>query len=142
MMEVLEAECRALAAAASEQRDRADRLQALADHARAQAARDEQAMVELARVLGIDPSAPPVDDDMLHGRRLTEVAVAILHEHRPDGDPIHYREWYGLLRLDGWLVGGNDPVQTFLAAVSRAPGVTRVGQRSGLYAIAHTTHAQ
>ena len=72
-------------------------------------------------------------DKQLHGRRLREISVEILRQERGPGEPIHYREWFSLVRSHGFEVGGKDPLQTFLTGVGRADGVERLGGRSGLY---------
>lgn len=72
-------------------------------------------------------------DRQLRGRRLQEVAVEVLRlEHRTD-EPIHYRQWFSLLRSHGFEVLGKDPLNSFLTAASRAEGVEPIGSRSGLY---------
>lgn len=137
----LEAEYRALAASVAQHREQAERLQALADHARAQAERDEQALVGLAQVFGLDSQmAIEQFDDRLRGARLQEIAVRVLADHQRPGEAIHYKQWYGLLRAAGYAVGGKDPLASFLAAVSRSPHVRAVGQRSGLYVLAGGKH--
>lgn len=74
-------------------------------------------------------------DRQLRGRRLQEVAVEILRR-RGEDDAIHYREWFTLVRAQGWEVVGRDPLNTFLTEVGRADGVERVGRRSGMYRVA------
>jgi hypothetical protein len=134
--DAVRAEYRVLAANVAQQRERAERLQALADHARSQADRDEQALLGLAQVLGLDPQLC-LDglDERLRGTRLQEIAVRVLAAHHDPGEPVHYRAWYGLLRSAGYSVGGKDPLASFLAAVSRSPRVQAVGQRSGMYVL-------
>jgi hypothetical protein len=61
------------------------------------------------------------------------VAVEILSGDRGRGAPIHYKEWYELLRAAGYQVAGKDSVANFLAHLTRAPEVERVAPRSGLY---------
>jgi hypothetical protein len=130
----LRKECRVLATAIAEGRERAERLQELADRAREQANRDEQALRDLRRTLGLDPQMSMDGlDDRLRGRRLQEIAIQVLARSPRAGEPVHYREWYALLRTAGYTVGGKDPVATFLASVSRAPHVESVGRRTGLY---------
>lgn len=134
--ETLLAEYRALAASVATQRERAEQLQRLAEHARSQAQRDEEALVDLARVLGLDPQMCLEElDERLRGHRLAEIAVRVLVETEGRGNPVHYKQWYGLLRTAGYTVAGKDPVASFLAAVSRSPQVKGVGQRSGLYMV-------
>jgi hypothetical protein len=134
--DAMRGEYRALVASIAQQRERAERLQALADHARAQAESDEQALIGLAQVLGLDPQMCLDElDERLRGQRLQEIAVQVLAEQHTAGEPVHYKEWYGLLRRAGYAVGGKDPLATFLATVSRSPRVRGIGQRSGLYVL-------
>jgi hypothetical protein len=124
----------ALAQRVEQQREQVDRLRGLADQLEEQTARDEHLLQELAAVLG--RSAQMRIEDLsprLRGRRLQEVAVEILHSHWGAGRDIHYREWYDLVQAEGYKVGGKDPLATFLAQVHRAPGVERLGSRSGRY---------
>jgi hypothetical protein len=132
----LQAEYRVLAASVAQHREQAERLQALADHARAQAGRDEQTLIGLAQILGLDPQMVIEQlDERLRGARLQEIAVRVLADHHQPGEAVHYKQWYGLLRAAGFTVGGKDPLASFLAAVSRSPHVRAVGQRSGLYVL-------
>lgn len=126
-----------MAANVAEQRDRAERLQGLADDARAQAESQEAALRDLAELVGIDPQLRLEQlDARLRGQRLQEIAVQVLAERHPEGEPIHYKEWYALLREAGYSIGGKDPQATFLASISRSPRVRSIGRRSGLYVIA------
>jgi hypothetical protein len=136
--EALLAEYRAMAADVAEQRDRAERLQALADDARAQAEAQESALRELGGLVGIDPqlSMDQQLDARLRGQRLQEIAIRVLAERHPGGEPIHYKQWYALLREAGYSIGGKDPQATFLSSISRSSQVRSMGRRSGLYVIA------
>ena len=127
-----------MAANVAEQRDRAERLQDLADDARVQAEAQESALRELGGLVGIDPqlSMDQQLDARLRGQRLQEIAVRVLAERHPDGEPIHYKQWYALLREAGYSIGGKDPQATFLSSISRSPHVRSMGRRSGLYVIA------
>jgi hypothetical protein len=139
--DAMRAEYRALAANIALQRERAERLQDLADHARAQADHDEQALVGLASVLGLGPQMCLEQlDERLRGQRLQEIAVRVLARHCAPGEALHYKQWYGLLRQAGYSVGGKDPLATFLATVSRSPHIQAVGQRSGLYVLRGGAH--
>lgn len=136
--DALHDEYRALATAISTGRERAESLQALAERARAQAEHDERALHELASLLGMECQLCLESlDERLRGQRLQEIAMNVLGEsEHPAGEPVHYREWYGLLRAAGYAVGGKDPLATFLASVSRSPRVRSVGRRTGLYVVA------
>jgi hypothetical protein len=72
-------------------------------------------------------------DRQLKGQRLQEVAVEVLRRRAHPDHPIHYREWFGLLRAAGYEVAAKDPLNAFLTGVGRAADVERVGRRSGLY---------
>jgi hypothetical protein len=126
-----------MAANVAEQRDRAERLQGLADDARTQADAQEAALRDLGELVGIDPQLRLEQlDARLGGQRLQEIAVQVLSDSHPEGEPIHYKQWYALLREAGYSIGGKDPQATFLASISRSPSVRSVGRRSGLYVIA------
>ena len=130
------AEYQELAQSIAQQRERAERLRALADQATAHAEEQERSLRDLAELLGLDPQLRLEQlDARLRGRRLQEIAVQVLSERQPVGEPIHYKQWYALLREAGYLVGGKDPLATFLACVSRSDRVHAVGRRSGLYVI-------
>jgi hypothetical protein len=74
-------------------------------------------------------------DRQLKGRRLQEVAVEVLRRRIGRDQAIHYREWFALLRGEGYEICGRDPVNSFLTGIGRAPGVERVGSRTGLYRV-------
>lgn len=116
---------------------RAERLRALADQATAHAEDQEGSLRDLAELLGIDPQPRLEELDVrLRGQRLQEIAIRVLADRHPEGEPIHYKRWYALLREAGYAVGGKDPLATFLASVSRSVHVRAMGRRSGLYVIA------
>jgi hypothetical protein len=137
----LEREYRTLATCVSTARDRADRLRTLAEQAEEQAARDESALRDIEGLLGLSPQLRLEQlDERLRGQRLREIAVEVLTEHHGAGEPLHYREWYVLLTSLGYTIAGRNPLATFLAQVTRAPEVRRVGKRTGLYALAAPTN--
>lgn len=72
-------------------------------------------------------------DRQLRGRRLQEVAVEVLRLKHGSEEPIHYRQWFSLLRAQGFEILGKDPLNSFLTAASRAEGVEPIGSRTGLY---------
>lgn len=120
----------------AELRNRAERLQALADDARAQAEAQEVALRDLAELAGIDAQLRLEQlDSRLGGQRLQEIAVQVLEARHPQGEPIHYKQWYSLLREAGYVIGGKDPQATFLASIRRSSRVRSIGKRSGLYVI-------
>jgi hypothetical protein len=77
-------------------------------------------------------------DRELKGRRLQDVAVEVLRRRAGNDAVVHYREWFSMLRAEGFEVGGRNPINTFLTNVNRSTSVRRVGERSGLYCLAET----
>lgn len=123
-----------LAAQVAEGRERATRLRALADHAGAQAERDERVLDEIGAVVGLTSQMRLEDGDpRLRGPRLEAVAVDVLQNADAGDEGIHYREWFALLRSAGHHVGGKDPLATFLSQINRSRAVERIGQRTGRY---------
>lgn len=132
--DALRAEWRALRESIREARERAGRHHALAEGLESQVARDEHVLVEIEELLELRPQLRIEHiDRRLGGRRLCEVAVELLARERGFGEPVHYRQWFALLRRAGHEVAGKDPLASFLAQVSRAPEVERLGERSGIY---------
>ena len=68
-------------------------------------------------------------DRQLRGRRLQEVAVEVLRRRIGHDQAVHYREWFSLLRAEGYEIPGRDPVNSFLTGIGRASNVERVGSR-------------
>lgn len=127
-------EYRRLAAQVAEQRERATHLRALADHAEAQAERDERVLQDIGAMVGVSSQMSIEDvDPRLRGSRLEEIAVELLRRAETADEGIHYREWFALLRGAGHHVGGKDPLATFLAQINRSAAVERIGQRTGRY---------
>jgi hypothetical protein len=118
----------------TELRERADRLRRLAEHLEGQAEQEEHFLQELEGALGMRAQLQIEQLDLtLSGRRVAEVAVAILERETQAGQAVHYRDWFALLQSAGFKVAGKDPLASFLAQVSRAPDVEAVGDRSGKY---------
>jgi hypothetical protein len=132
--EELAAEYRQLVVRITDQRERADRLRALADQLEEASGADEALLAEFEGLVGAaDQLTLEQLDPRLRGQRLQEVALEVLSRERRPGEDVHYREWFELLREAGYLIGGRDPLATFLATVARSPEVERVGSRSGRY---------
>lgn len=130
----LSAEFELLAARVRQQRDQADRLKLLVEQLEEQTARDEYLLEELSAVLGLSAQMRIEDlSSRLRGRRLQEVAMEVLRTRWGAGREIHYREWFNLVQDEGHKIGGKDPRATFLAQIHRAPGIERLGNRTGLY---------
>lgn len=99
-----------------------------------QLAQDERMQQEIDSVLGKAPQMRIEDADLLlRGRQLEEVALRVLAEERGDDAEVHYQEWFELLRSQGHLVAGKEPLNTFLTQINRSDAVERVGRRTGRY---------
>ncbi len=114
--------------------EQADRLSGLLEGVEADLAGANRLVCQLDEMLGIARQIPITDPGgVLRGQRIRAVAIQVLKRHRRSRDTLHYREWYDLVVRDGHRVAGRDPVATFLADLSKAPEVERVGRRTGLY---------
>lgn len=124
----------AMARRLQEARHRLVTLEELVTCARLQVEADECALRQLEDVLGRSAQRSlDTLDVWLRGARLREVAVQILTRRAPT-EPVHYRDWFSWLAEEGYAVAGRDPLASFLAQVSRADDVERVGgSRSGRY---------
>lgn len=72
------------------------------------------------------------DDVVLKGADIRRTAVRLFAGSPEPHAPVHYKTWYELLRREGYLPAGKDPVATFLTQVSRSPVVRRTS-RAGEY---------
>ena len=87
---------------------------------------------ELDELLGRAPQLRlDLQSRYLQGQRLREEATRILLERRGLRVAIHYRDWYALVKDEGVMVGGKDPLATFLTQVTRSPVVVRVNDGGG-----------
>lgn len=127
-------EAATLAARIRAQAEQASRLRELAERIETQTAADRHALEELEGVLG-EAAQLGIDDldRRLGGQRLERVAIRLLRERRGETAEIHYREWFDLLREEGFEVGGKNPLSTFLAQLNRSPVIERIGHRTGRY---------
>lgn len=104
------------------------------EHLEAQLAREERLLREIEELSDRRPQLRLERlDRQLKGRRIQEVAVEVLRLRLGPGQAIHYREWFSMLRAEGFEIAGRDPLNSFLTSVSRAEKVERVGTRTGLY---------
>ena len=139
------AECRRvdreIARVDGRERDLLDRL-AVLKQTRADLEREREA---LTRFAGGEPETPspgerglravPGGDPVrLRGPRIREQAIRVLAAAEHDGAPIHYRDWYALLRSAGYVSTGQDPLATFLTQVRRSP-LVRSTTTKGVYVI-------
>jgi hypothetical protein len=118
-------------------RQRAAMHRDMLEHLEQQLAQDERLLSEIEELSDRRPQLRLERlNRQLKGRRLQEVAVEVLRRRVGDDQAVHYREWFSLLRAEGYEIAGRDPVNSFLTGISRAHGVERVGSRTGLYRIA------
>jgi hypothetical protein len=121
---------------ALELRTRSERWAQRAADLAAEAERVEARVRDLDELLGRAPQLRlDLQSEALQGQRLREEAVRILVEKRGTRQPIHYKEWYALLRDEGLDAAGKDPVATFLTQITRSPLVQRVDGRGGMYQV-------
>lgn len=141
-IETLLEQRRLLVARVGEEQERLEALRQMAANLEAQLDFDERVLVEIDSVLGRRPQLRLEDANLrLRGRRLEEIAIAILSEEREPGSVVHYREWFELLRARGHLVAGKAPLNTFLAQINRCEGVEAIGRRTGRYRLSDRTQA-
>jgi hypothetical protein len=114
---------------------RMDELRAQADELERRTEADAVLLREIEDVLDLAPQLRvDLQTEELRGKALREVAVEILRaEVGGTGTPIHYRDWFRLVRGAGHRVAGTNPLAAFLTVVSRSDQVERVGTRSGMY---------
>jgi hypothetical protein len=131
---VLEKERRRLARSIEDLRGRTEIHREMLESMEEQLAREERLLREVEELSDRRPQLRLERlDRQLRGRRLQEVAVEVLRLERGTDEPIHYRQWFSLLRAHGFEIIGKDPLNSFLTAASRAEGVEPIGSRSGLY---------
>jgi hypothetical protein len=108
------------------------RLHEVVDQVDADAAETARLLRQMDEMLGIAPQLS-LDAHELRGQKLQEIAVELLRQKRGVGVEVHYKDWYELLLEAGLVVGGKDPLATFLTQIGRAANVESVRPRSGLY---------
>jgi predicted RNase H-like nuclease (RuvC/YqgF family) len=118
----------------AELQEKAEALRARADTLEAQATQDAALLREIEDVLDLAPQLRvDLQTEELRGKKLRQVAVEILRAEVGAGRPIHYRDWFRLVRNGGHRVAGTNPLASFLTVISRSEQVERVGTRSGMY---------
>lgn len=139
-VEVLLAERGRLASRLEQEREQLETLRAVVRNLEDRVTHDQSMLREIESALGKHPQLQLDQADIrLRGQRLEEVAVTVLAAEDEVEQPIHYRAWFELLRMRGYLVAGKKPLDTFLAQINRSPAVEKVGGRTGLYRLADAT---
>lgn len=79
------------------------------------------------------PGPRPTDEGQaLAGSAIRRVAVRVLVDSEHAEAPIHYREWFNLLRDAGYDVAGKRPDAVFLNQIARSP-VVKTTTKAGIY---------
>lgn len=81
----------------------------------------------------VEPEGPP-PKVVLRGARIRETAVLMLASSAKPLRPIHYMDWFKLLRDAGYGVDAQDPQAAFLTQITRSP-VVRRADAPGTYAL-------
>jgi hypothetical protein len=134
--QILEGERQALVQRVYELRQRATMHRDVLEHLEQQLAHEERLLREIEELSDRRPQLRLERlDRQLKGQRLQGVAVEVLRRRIGHDQAVHYREWFALLRAEGYEIAGRDPVNSFLTGIGRARGVERVGSRTGLYRV-------
>lgn len=112
-----------------EHREIVAKLTALLD--RAQTELDRWAVTAGQLRSTLHPDQAPVGA-ALRGKQISEIAIAVL-EQSGKQQPIHYTDWYELVRLAGYTINGTRPEASFLTALHRHRRVQPIGNRTGLW---------
>jgi hypothetical protein len=119
------------------QREQLERLRIITERMEDRLSYDEHLLGELEGILGVAAQLRlEALDERLRGKRLEEVAIAVLREECGPEAVVHYRDWFKMVRARGHHVGGKEPLGTFLAQINRSSTVERVGRRTGRYRLA------
>ncbi len=90
------------------------------------------------RRLRVVSSTPQAVEDghevVLRGAQIRETAVRILASTAQADQAVHYRTWFELLRQEGFVPAGKDPLATFLTQIGRSPVVQR-STAPGVYSL-------
>jgi chaperonin cofactor prefoldin len=133
-LDVVVAQRQSLLAQLQQEREQIEALRAVVENLMEQLRTRQHVLDEIDSVLGMTPQLRLDEGSvLLRGRRLSEVAVEVLEEEKGTAVTVHYREWFELVRSRGHLVGGKEPLNTFLTQINRAPNVEKVGSRTGEY---------
>jgi len=76
----------------------------------------------------VAPGAAPDSESAavtLKGARIRETAVRVLAQTPHADQAVHYRAWFELLRQQGFMPAGKDPLASFLTQIGRSPLVQR-----------------
>ena len=133
-MDELVDERKVLLARIEQDREQLERVVVVVTRIQERLAHDERLLEDIDSALGHAPQLRIDEADIrLRGQRLEATAIEVLERRVGRESEIHYRQWYELLRDEGYLVAGKQPVNTFLSQINRSDEVEKVGRRTGLY---------
>jgi len=131
--ERLQSELQRVDATRAEMRDQLALLARLSWHPDTSAFPTARTADRAAHLQAVPADGPPAKT-LLRGARIRETAVLLLASSANPTRPIHYQQWYKLLRAAGFGIDAQDPQATFLTQISRSPVVRRV-DAPGIYAL-------
>jgi len=90
---------------------------------------------EQRRLRVVTDTSLPVNghEVVLRGAQIRETAVRVLASSATS-QAVHYRTWFDLLRHEGFIPAGKDPLATFLTQIGRSP-VVRRSTAPGMYSL-------
>jgi hypothetical protein len=140
-MDTLLDEARLLQARIEQDREQLERVRAVAERIEERLRHDESVLEEIESTLGRSSQLRIEEANFrLRGQRLETVAIDVLRK-RGEKIEVHYRDWFDLVRDEGHLVAGKNPVNTFLSQINRSEAVEKVGRRTGLYRLVESHQA-
>jgi hypothetical protein len=140
-LDVVVAQRQSLLAQLEQERVQIEALEGVIENLMEQLQTRQHVLDEIDSVLGMTPQLRLDESSvLLRGRRLSEVAVEVLKEEKGAAVTVHYREWFELVRSRGHLVGGKEPLNTFLTQINRSANVEKVGSRTGEYRLIAGRH--
>ena len=136
-MDALVGERRALEARIEQEREQLERMRSIVARIEERLAHDERMLGDIDSALGRAPQLRLDEGDVrLRGQRLEAVAIEVLETRMGSDAEVHYRQWFEMLRAEGYLVAGKEPLNTFLSQINRSQSVEKVGRRTGRYRLA------
>src|SRR5688572_23317426 len=122
-MQTLVRERQRLIGRLEQESEQLETLQQVVETLSGQIKRDQDLLRQIDSALGKAPQMELEHANLrLRGRALEEIAVELLRRKR-GGDEVHYRDWFELLRTEGHLVAGKNPLDNFLAQINRSEAI-------------------
>lgn len=136
-MDALLAERNSLLSRIELEREQLERMQAIVASIADRLSYDERMLEDIDSALGRSPQLRLEEGDVrLRGQRLETIAVEILERKLGADAEVHYRDWFEMVRAEGHVVSGKEPLNTFLSQINRSESVESVGRRTGRYRLA------